>query len=164
MDEEAGRFIVANEEIKPNEAIHTEQAFTMVPVADNVYLICTKCAKANINTSKLCYCKLCFRTVYCGKSCFDSHAIEHKFECYGYQVELWEGLGIAHLAFRTLMTGINDVIRKTDDYSTTLKFWNEIFLLVELEPSFLYGQILELNTNFDKMTESDFYRYSLVRD
>lgn len=161
-----GRFVVASEQILTDELIVKEKAFAFIPVAQKfdqnpIDLHCQNCAATNIIPSP---CGKCKRASYCGLSCLNQHQAIHQFECNGYKKHLWYEIGIAHLALRTMLCGINDLMKRINHSHdmTPLAAWNELLLSVE-EPNFTYGSVLQLVTNFEKSNTDDFLGYVLVR-
>lgn len=160
----AGRYVVAGETIKKNEPIFSEKAFSFVPVYSDynpnaISYHCQNCAKTNIIPFP---CYECVRCSYCGPSCLEQHKPIHRFECAGYQKNLWVKIGIAHLAFRNFIIGFFDAVNVLDE--TEVSSPDEILrtLLGVDRPDFAYGDVLRLVTNFDKMDSSDALRYALT--
>lgn len=159
-----GRYVVAGEVIKKNEAIICEKAFSFVPVYNDydpntILYHCQNCAKTNC-TPFPCY--ECVRASYCSPVCLEQHKKIHKFECAGYQKNLWVKIGIAHLAFRNFIVGFFDCIEMLDDAEVSSPERILLTLVGMNEPTFVYGDVLRLVTNFDKMDTSDILRYALT--
>lgn len=97
-------------------------------------------------------------------TCLDQHKPIHRFECAGYQKNLWLKIGIAHLAFRNFIIGFFDSIAALDDDDTEVSSPEQILQkLIDLNrPDFQYGDVLRLVTNFDKMDPIDTLRYALT--
>lgn len=71
-------------------------------------------------------------------------------------------IGIAHLAFRNFIIGFNDAVEKLNvtDHPTVQHVWTS---LMSIEGNdFVYGEILRLVTNFDKMDVNDTLRYAIT--
>lgn len=159
--------MVSSKKIETNELIINEKAFAFIPVyqkfdGNPIDLHCQNCAATNIIPFP---CNQCKRASYCGISCLNEHMENiHRFECSGYKKHLWYEIGIAHLALRTMLCGIKDLIAKIQHLcdATPLLAWNELFLAAE-ESNFAYGSVLKLVTNFDETDENDFLGYVLVR-
>lgn len=159
-----GRYVVAGEKIKKNEAIFSERAFSFVPVYNDydpntISYHCQNCAKTNCIPFP---CYECVRSTYCGPACHEQHKPIHRFECPGYQKNLWVKIGIAHLAFRNFIIGFFDSIAALDD--AEVKSPEQIlFTLIGINrPDFQYGDVLRLVTNFDQMDPIDTLRYALT--
>lgn len=122
---------------------------------------CENCAKTNIIPFP---CNVCARVSYCSPSCRVDHNSIHRYECYGYSINLWKKIGIAHLALRNLLTGFDTIIngRTSSKQTTPMEFWTQLIRRSENDPDYEYGHVLRLCTNFDKMDSADLLRYSLV--
>lgn len=71
-------------------------------------------------------------------------------------------IGIAHLAFRNFIIGFNDAVEKLNvtHYPTVQHVWTS---LMSIEGNdYVYGEILRLVTNFDKMDVNDTLRYAIT--
>lgn len=160
-----GRYVVAGENIKKNEPIFGERAFSFVPVyneydPNTILYHCQNCAKTNCYTPFPCY--ECVRSSYCHPTCLEQHKPIHRWECAGYQKNLWVKIGIAHLAFRNFITGFFDSIDALDDAEVSTPE-EIVHTLVGINRSdFQYGDVLRLVTNFDKMDPIDTLRYALT--
>lgn len=160
-----GRFVVTSEQILTDELITKEKAFAFIPVSQKfdqnpIEQHCQNCGATNIIPSP---CGVCKRASYCGISCLTEHKEIHRFECNGYKKHLWYEIGIAHLALRTMLCGIDELMQKIHHLRDTnpLSAWNEVFLSVD-ETNFTYGSVLQLVTNFEKTDTDDFLGYVLV--
>lgn len=155
-----GRYIVAGEPIKKNDAIYREKAYAFVPVygeyaEDTIIYHCQNCAKNNIIPFP---CYDCARASYCSIECLDQHKSIHRFECPGYQRNLWMKVGIAQLSIRCFLVGFADSIGKMGDKSTTPR--KLVDKLTETkEKNFIYGDVLRLTTNLEKMRPEDLLDY-----
>lgn len=161
-----GRYITTCHDISIDEPILEEKAFAFVPVyndyeSNHISKHCENCAKTNVIPFP---CYQCVRASYCSPRCRRLHDIIHHHECPGYEDNLWKRIGIAHLAVRNLVAGFETVIKGTEfeDRTTPLEFWNELMRRSETDKLFTYGQVLRLNTNFEKMESADLLRYALV--
>lgn len=159
--------MIASEPILTDQLIIREKAFAFIPVYQKfdqnpVDLHCQNCAATNIIPYPCDHCK---RASYCGLSCLNEHKNVHQFECSGYKKHLWYEIGIAHLALRTLLCGIDELMEKIYHSHDTapLSAWNDLLLTVD-ETDFAYGSVLKLVTNFDKTNSDDFLGYVLVRE
>lgn len=94
----------------------------------------------------------------------EQHKPIHRFECAGYQKNLWLKIGIAHLAFRNFIIGFFDSIAALDGSDADLSSPEQILhTLIGINRSdFQYGDVLRLVTNFDKMDPNDILRYALT--
>lgn len=156
-----GRYTVADEWIKKDEAIYKEKAFVFIPIYhdyDNEYILyhCQNCAATN------CYpfpCYDCSRASYCSPKCRDEHFTIHQYECAAYKMNLWKQIGIAHLAFRCLIVGLPSAVEKLkiEKNLTTKEFLTKIETLKD----FQYRDVILLISNFDKMDKEDYIRYGL---
>ncbi|XP_037046205.1 SET and MYND domain-containing protein 4 [Bradysia coprophila] len=160
-----GRFMVATEPISTDDLIVTEKAFAFIPVSHQFYenpieQHCQNCAATNIIPYP---CHTCKRATYCGLTCLSEHETIHRFECNGYKKHLWFEVGITHLALRTMLCGINELMTKIQHLhdTTPLLAWNELLLTVD-ESDFAYGTVLKLVTNFEKTDTDDFLGYVLT--
>lgn len=166
-NEDCGRYVVAKKPIKKDEPIFVEKPYAFVPVHDGSKRItnidCENCALSNVIPFPCCHCG---RASYCSPKCLEKHEKIHKYECAGYQKNLWYQIGIAHLSIRTMLTGIEQLIRKiqgfdrqtfknkpekifqhleeicSQDYQDYFKEYQEIDEFRE------YGQVFGLSTNF----------------
>lgn len=159
-----GRYIVAGEKIKKNESIFSERAFSFVPVYNDydpntILYHCQNCAKTNCVPFP---CYECVRATYCCPACLEQHKPIHRFECAGYQKNLWVKIGIAHLAFRNFIIGFFDSIAVLDDAEVSSP--EQILRTITgiNRPEFQYGDVLRLVTNYDKMDPIDTLRYALT--
>lgn len=102
------------------------------------------------------------RASYCSVSCLNQHKRIHKYECIGYQKNLWMKIGIAHLAFRNFIVGFFELLEVLDELKTTTP--DGIFKqLSEINMTkFAYADVMRLVTNFEKMDISDCLRYALT--
>lgn len=152
--------------IKQNTKILSEEAFAFVPVYDRQARIdfdCQNCASLNIIPIP---CHKCCRASYCSVKCLNDHIPIHKYECVGYNMNLWYGTGIAQLSIRTFLCGFHSLVdelkRRKTARSSPRKLFETIVYWSEDNQDFQYGRVLELITNFDKMEQVDFFQYSLV--
>ncbi|XP_031622222.1 SET and MYND domain-containing protein 4-like [Contarinia nasturtii] len=163
--ESVGRYVVAGEDIKKEEIIFREKAFAFVPVyndyhPDTILYHCQNCAKTNCIPFP---CNECVRATYCSPLCVERHKAIHKYECVGYQKNLWMKIGIAHLSFRNFLVGFADAIERLDEIeSTPMQVFEKLSSINE--PDFVYGDVLRLVTNFDKMDINDCLRYALTAE
>lgn len=70
-------------------------------------------------------------------------------------------IGIAHLSFRNFNVGFADAIERLAETEATVEDVLEK-LTALVAPDFVYGDVLRLVTNFDKMETSDCLRYALT--
>lgn len=166
MDVHRGRFIKTTTPIPENESILTETAFAFVPVyndyeSDSIAMHCENCAKTNIIPFP---CNVCARASYCSPSCQQAHHNIHRYECYGYSINLWKKIGIAHLALRNLLTGFDTIVNGSTNLTKTtpIDFWKQLIQRADNDTDYEYGHVLRLCTNFDKMESTDLLRYCLV--
>lgn len=159
--------MIASEPISTDEIIVKEQAFAFIPVSQKfvqnpIDFHCQNCAATNIIPSP---CSTCKRASYCSQSCLTEHKDIHQFECNGYRKHLWFEVGISHLALRTMLCGINDLMERIQHLpdATPLAAWNELLLSVD-DTEFTYGKVVHLVTNFEKTDNDDFLGYVLVRE
>lgn len=155
---------MAGEAIKKNELILCEKAFSFVPVyndydPNSISYHCQNCAKTNC-TPFPCY--ECVRASYCSPFCLEQHKSIHKYECNGYQKNLWVKIGIAHLAFRNFIVGFFDSIQMLEDAEVSSPERILLTLVGIHQTDFVYGDVLRLITNFDKMEADDILRYALT--
>lgn len=159
----AGRYVVAGEKIKKNEPIFGERAYSFVSVYNDydpnaISYHCQNCGKTNCIPFP---CYECVRCTYCCPASLEQHKPIHRFECAGYQKNLWVKIGIAHLAFRNFIIGFFDSIAELDDAEVLSPEQILQTLIGVNRPEFQYGDVLRLVTNFDKMDTSDTLRYAL---
>lgn len=138
-----------------------EKAFAFVPVdsgnemnqtADH----CQHCGEINCVSIS---CPECKSASYCSKKCLDDHKYIHQLECAGYQMNLWMNVGIAHLAFRTFITGFDESKRKFAIMRPNLTASQVLVDLIGHDTNFVYRDVLNLVTNFDKMNARDLFIY-----
>lgn len=156
-----GRYIVAGEEIKKNQLICQEKAFAFVPIYNdnksNILYHCQNCAKTNCLPFP---CNECSRASYCSPICLKAHESIHKYECGGYQKNLWKNIGIAHLAFRNFIIGFNDLIAFFENVNEMITLKDLLVKVNEMNGT--YADVLKLVTNFSKMDSKDCLRYALT--
>lgn len=82
----------------------------------------------------------------------------------GYQKDLWQQIGIAHLAFRSFLAGFNETIDKVGNLKSLKPqaLIDKMILIAKDDIDFKYGEVLRLVTNFDKMETQDVISYALV--
>jgi hypothetical protein len=166
-NEELGRYVLAKSAIKKDEPIFVEKPFAFVPVHDGSKRItnvdCENCAASNIIPFP---CFHCGRASYCSPKCLENHENIHKYECVGYQKNLWYQIGIAHLSLRTLLTGINQLVQKIHGFDLEQfknkpekifqhledicqQDYQDYFESSQSSDEFReYGQVFALSTNF----------------
>lgn len=157
---------MAGEPIEENDPILQEKAFAFIPVCNDytqnaVSYHCQMCASTN---SQPFPCYKCCRASYCSPKCCEDHQPIHKFECVGYQKNLWRQIGIAHLALRNFLVGFNEAFEKISHLKNVRPHdLNErLIRYAEDDRDFRYGEVLRLVTNFDKMDMKDVISYALV--
>ena len=159
--------MVANKAIEENTNLCIEQAFSHATIlvnsleASDVQQVCSNCCRTNnISIS----CSTCYRVGYCNENCREEDTHLHQYECEGYRKGLWYDLGISHLSIRTVLSGIDSLITTLWKEGMVLPLqWNEILKHANIDnTNFVYGQVLALVTNLDKMNEDDLYCYSLT--
>lgn len=157
--------MIATEPISTDDLIVKEKAFAFVPVLHKleenpIELHCQNCAATNVIPYP---CHTCKTATYCGPACLSEHEKIHRFECNGYKKRLWSDVGIAQLALRTMLCGINELIAKVQHLNDTtpLLAWKELLRSVD-ETGFAYGAVLKLVTNFEETNSDDFMGYVLV--
>lgn len=111
---ETGRYVVAQKSISKNESIFSEKPFAFIPVHNyglKKYFNsdCENCGLVNIWPF---LCLECRMASYCSPKCCESHKKIHKYECGGYQINLWFEIGIAHLSIRCLLVGFPALVKK----------------------------------------------------
>lgn len=95
--------MVAVRDVTENEIIISERALSFVPVQDAVRKtsnICSNCAAIILIPQHTCL--QCYAVIYCSQECQLVDTRLHRFECPGFERNLWS-LGIAHFAFRTML-------------------------------------------------------------
>lgn len=107
-DEQKGRHVVANENIKTGDVLFVEKAFSFAPVfkkKQEFYLFkCFYCLKDVISGIP---CRKCVRCIYCNNKCLTASWNEsHRWECKGIRGNIWFHLGIAFPAFKTMILGV----------------------------------------------------------
>lgn len=159
-----GRYVIADQTILKNQPIFREKAFAFVPVHDYADEIerpfsCENCAKTNCLPFP---CIECCRALYCSLKCKEQHEYIHEHECAGYKMNLWRTIGIAHLAFRAFIVGIQDSfnILKNVAPMDAIEIVNA--LAVVKDESFTYASVLNLMTNFNEMNVRDCLSYALT--
>lgn len=153
--------MVAGEKIDSDEMIQREKAFAFVPCYTNnknvddlqdeiatVDYLCQNCALTNCIPFP---CYGCSCASYCSPKCRDEHEPVHRFECVGYQMDLWREHEIAHFAMRSLLVGIESAVRNMNilSHKTASAAWKAI--VSENDSQCDYADVLALITNFDKM-------------
>ncbi|KAJ6646168.1 SET and MYND domain-containing protein 4, partial [Pseudolycoriella hygida] len=163
FNDTVGRYIVAGEDIKKNDLLYREKAFSFIPYQDDsdpdmILYHCQNCSKA---TRVPFPCYDCSRVSYCSPQCVDQHKTIHKFECVGYQKNFWSKVEIGHLSWRTFIVGFADAIERLD---TTESNPQQILETLEAihESDFVYGDMLRLHTNIHKMDAYDCLQFALT--
>lgn len=72
-------------------------------------------------------------------------------------------IGIAHLSFRNFIIGFTHAIERLDESESTAVQVFEKLMTIN-EPNFVYGDVLRLVTNFDKMDPDDCLHYALTAE
>ncbi|CAG5100453.1 Similar to SMYD4: SET and MYND domain-containing protein 4 (Homo sapiens) [Cotesia congregata] len=132
-----GRHVIANESIQKGDVLFVEKPFAFVPL-DNATsdILCTHCC--GLITDSAIPCRSCSSILYCSRECWMKSWSYHKFECSGYQSEIWKQIGIAHLALKSLLISV-----ETDDVTR-------------------FNDVEELVTNIDKLNSEDLIMYSVA--
>lgn len=158
-----GRYLVTAEGIKANQPIFCEKAFAFVPAykyddTDLIQYSCQCCAQVNCLPFP---CYDCARASYCTPLCLSHHESIHKYECIGYQKNLWIKLGIGHLAFRTFMTGFEEAVEKLIEKKKSNV--RDIFtsLISGNQPNVTYSNVLRLVSHIDRLSPRNVLRYAL---
>lgn len=164
FDPSVGRYTVTEDVIKENERIYSEKAFSFVPAFDyneRTYLnsyACQHCSQSNCLPFP---CYDCARASYCSPVCLANHWPIHKYECVGYQKNLWIKLGIGYLAFRTFIVGFKDLVQMLEKKQSTVEeVWTS--LMSEKHNEYPYGHVLRLVSHVDKVMVKNVLRYSLT--
>ncbi|KAG8035770.1 hypothetical protein G9C98_001426 [Cotesia typhae] len=132
-----GRHVIANESIQKGDILFVEKPFAFVPL-DNATsdILCTHCC--GLITDSAIPCRSCSSILYCSRECWMKSWSYHKFECSGYQSEIWKQIGIAHLALKSLL------------------------ISVEMDDVTRFNDVEELVTNIDKLNSEDLIMYSVL--
>lgn len=159
-----GRFISTNEQIIEGTLVMEENAFAFVPVysgkeMNQTFDHCQHCGEINCVPV---LCPECKCASYCSNRCRDNHKYIHQLECAGYQMNLWMNVGIAHLAFRTFITGFDQSQQKFAKMKPNLTGSQVLFNLISYDTNFVYRDVLKLITNFDKLNPKDLFTYCLT--
>lgn len=159
-----GRFISTNEPIIEGTLVMEENAFAFVPVysgkkMNQTFNHCQNCGEINCVPT---LCPKCKCASYCSKECRVDHKYIHQHECVGYQMNLWMNVGIAHLAFRTFITGFAQSQQKFAKMKPNLTPSQILANLISDDTNFVYRDVLKLVTNFDKMDARDLFMYCLT--
>lgn len=86
-------------------------------------------------------CSGCINTSFCDINCWNEGCLSyHRWECPGNQMGLWQQIGIAHLALKTLLKCT---------YTTD---------------NVIFNKVQELTTNFDNLGANDLIVYGIVSD
>ncbi|XP_043278345.1 SET and MYND domain-containing protein 4-like isoform X2 [Venturia canescens] len=94
-----GRYVIAGKRIRKGELLFVEKPFAWVPVTDgNNASLCAHCC-GPMDLSKI-PCKGCLEALYCNRTCWDESWSYHQWECPGYHMNLWQQVGVSHLAFK----------------------------------------------------------------
>lgn len=163
-DASVGRYVVAGENIERKQPIYREKAFSFVPVLadmdpNSISYNCQSCAKVNCIPFPCCD---CMRASYCSTQCVEQHKSIHRFECAGYQKNLWAKIGIAQLSLRTFITGFGPAIELLSE-EKTLSPVEVVLAMCKLDDAhFAYGEVLRLLTNFYKSENEDILSYALT--
>lgn len=142
-----------------------ENAYAFVPIynsteIDPIFYHCQNCA----NTDCIPYpCPKCLRVSYCSINCQHLHRNIHNLECIGYKKNLWNNIGIAHLAFRTFIVGFNESLEHILNFSENSSPQRILHELIQInDTNFVYSDVLKLVTNLDKMNIVDIFSYGLT--
>jgi hypothetical protein len=85
-------------------------------------------------------------------------------ECAGYKINLWAQIGIAHLAARTFVIGLEHILEicKGKSFENAEDLFRHLTELSENCGNFKYGKVFSLVTNFDKMSLPNYSCYAGV--
>lgn len=156
MSPARGRYVVAAQDLIINDAIICERAFSFVPLSDAASgqewpNICSHCAGIILIARHIC--TDCYSVVYCNRSCQSADQRLHRFECPGFRRSIWQALGIAHLAFRTMLRLVFGRNEDGDDYNK-----DDETKRLEVDA------VTRLGTNFTKLKDTDLlHSYAMVR-
>lgn len=160
--------MIAHSEIPENEIIFRESASSFVPIPCNNINICHNCAKTLL-ISFPCY--NCYgQVVYCSVQCCNDHLKVHRFECMAYQCKIFEYIGIGHLAFRTMIEGIFDVLPLLSTKKESADIWHSLLSEddnIELKESYTtikYIESLRMITHLSSMTADDIKMFALMAE
>ncbi|CAN8022595.1 unnamed protein product [Ixodes persulcatus] len=147
---EKGRFLVANRDLQPGDAIFVERPYASVLLPGHTKTNCQHCHKRLLNAVP---CAQCNQVRYCSFACAkDSWNSYHRWECGN--LNLLYSVGIAHLAVRVLLvTGLSGLA----DFCRHLAEGK-----VDVDKNGGYGSVHELVTHSEKMHVEDLLQYSLT--
>lgn len=147
---EKGRFLVANRDLRPGDAIFVERPYASVLLPGHTKTHCQHCHKRLLNAVPCAQCnQVRYCSFACGKASWNQY---HRWECGN--LNLLYSVGIAHLAVRVLLvtgpSGVSDFCRNLVDGAAGHA------------KNAAYGSVYELVTHADEMHVDDLLQYSLT--
>ncbi|XP_026741633.1 SET and MYND domain-containing protein 4-like isoform X3 [Trichoplusia ni] len=104
MNEQQGRHVVTNRPVKRGDVLFVEQAFASVRLSDKHLPNPNYCDFCCAGDESVIGCDYCSRAVFCSESClYHSNASYHRWECPGVRANIFNVIGISHLALRVLI-------------------------------------------------------------
>jgi tetratricopeptide (TPR) repeat protein len=173
-----GRYCTAHKKIQKGDCIFIEKPYSVILLPEFTHNYCQLCFKELYNdfdgtfhdTNNLECCDLCSEVFYCSQKCKNlaqssSNPSEsfHKFECGVIQV-LLHNLGIAHLAYRILISTSLDTIVKYSSIEMSSTKANDIMQLNYKNESDAgdYEHVFNLLTHEKDTQMEDLFKYGLT--
>lgn len=146
---EKGRFLIANRDICPGEALFIEKPYASVLLPAFAKTHCYHCHKKLLNAVP---CTQCNQVRYCTFACAKSSwTCYHRWECGN--LDLLHSIGVAHLAFRVLLvTGLSSLT----SYLQSIQHGDPNI------KSHSYHPVYELVAHSEKVHIEDSLQYSLT--
>ncbi|XP_064489863.1 SET and MYND domain-containing protein 4-like [Ornithodoros turicata] len=146
---ESGRFVVANTDIHPGEALFIEKPYTSVLLPQFAKSHCHHCDRELTNAVP---CTQCNQVRYCTFACAKaSWTGYHKWECGN--LDLLFSIGVAHLALRILLvTGMPNLVT----------YFQNVRRSDSSEKSHPYHAVFELVSHSEKVHAEDSLQYSIT--
>ncbi|XP_059055321.1 SET and MYND domain-containing protein 4-like [Achroia grisella] len=161
-----GRHVVACEATRRGDVLFSEEPYAWVALQTDPPT-CETCCKMDIN---IVPCNACSRSVYCGMECRTQAMSFHRWECIGAQADLFNTIGIAHLALRVLLITAHNGFPLSPRTDPAPSSAGDLFrsyssvdnVQVYKNDAHPFYRMFNLVTNFDKMNNTDYIQYALT--
>lgn len=146
-DRVRGRFVTTSADISTGEVLFSESPYSSVLLSEHYSSHCHSCYTPLLSAIS---CRKCSQPRYCGEECREaSWTLHHQWECSS--LELLHGVGVGHLAVRTLLVTGREKLEKIKKAVKAGMY--------EVSEGDEYSRVFNLQVHIDKLGEDELFQY-----
>ncbi|XP_047040235.1 SET and MYND domain-containing protein 4-like isoform X2 [Helicoverpa zea] len=170
-NDQYGRHVIVKEPLKRGDVVFAEEPFASVKLRESELPHPYYCDYCCCSEPTMITCKDCSRIVFCDEACYYlASAVFHRWECPGIRANIFQIIGIAHLAFRVMLKYASRGLPKLPEGSivpTTaaalLAEYDKVDTIAVFKKEYpTFYRMYSLSSNLDSSANTDNIQYALT--